>query len=66
MDVRRLLYKNVEGKAEDLLEYVQKLEQERDEALTKVKEWNKDAEMHEELHSKLDICKLMDKYGFVK
>ena len=22
--------------------------------------------MHEELHSKLDICKLMDKYGFVK
>ena len=59
MDVRRLLYKNVEGKVEDLLEYVQKLERERDEALTKVKEWNKDAEIQaaeqktKELYKKL-------------
>ncbi len=40
-----ILYKSIDNRVEDVLEYVEKLEDERNEALDKVREWNKDAEI---------------------
>ena len=45
MSLGRLLYKDVNGQVNDLLEYVEELEKERDEALEKVPLWNESDEV---------------------
>ncbi len=45
MNHRRLFYKDINGKVNDLLEYVEELEKERDEALEKVQLWNESDEV---------------------
>ena len=48
----RIFYKHAEGMVTDLLEYVKKLEDERNEALERVRNWNKDAEIQREIKEK--------------
>lgn len=42
---RAILYRNPEGNVEELLAYVEHLEEQRDKAWAEVREWNKDSEI---------------------
>ncbi len=45
--VRAIMYRRLDGQIEELQAYVEHLEEQRDEALLKVREWNKDAEIQQ-------------------
>lgn len=45
MSLGRLLYKDINGKVNDLLKYVEELEKERNEALAQVSSWNESEEV---------------------
>ena len=45
--IRAIMYRKLDGQIEELQAYVKHLEEQRDEALLKVREWNKDAEIQQ-------------------